>query len=475
MRLLPAALLLFISSLVFSQQKLTLEQCIKYANENNIQLKMQELSVMSSEQSKLQSKAMFLPSLNASAMQTYSSGRSVDPYTNEFKDAETSRSDNFSLQSSITLFQGFRNHFSYKQSSYNLMASVYDLEKAKNDLSLNIASAFLQVLLTGEVLKNAETSLAQSEKQLDRTKSLYEAKSIPESTYLEMEAQYARDELAVVNSRNQNNMAILTLKQLLEFKETEELQIDAPIIDDPVAKNALYTTDYIFSAASKVLPQVLAAENREKASDAGLKLARGSRSPRLTLSAAYSTGYSDLRKTIDGDPVLEGFYPNGSIATDSVSFLPVYTPLYSYSYNTKPYNDQIKDNASKSLSFNLTIPIFNNWQVNNSVAQAKISRLNSRYSRELVLSQLQKEISQALNDAKAALSQYEMNKKVYKATLESFRSTENRFENGLVNPVEYNLAKSNLDKSASDLIQSKYLLIFREKVLDFYLGNPIKL
>lgn len=474
MRFIPVFLLTFVPIILFSQQKLSLEQCIQYANEHNIQLKMQELSVMSAEQTKLQSKTMFLPSLNASAVQTYSAGRSVDPYTNEFKDAETSRSDNFSLQSSVVLFQGLRNHNSYRQSALNLTASMYDLEKAKNDLSLNIASSFLQVLLTSEVLKNAETSLLQSEKQLNRTRSLYDAQSIPQGTLLEMEAQYARDEMQVITSLNQFNMAVLTLKQLLEFKESEELLVDAPVIDNPEAKNALYTTDYIFESAKKVLPQVLAAESREKASDAGLRLARGGRSPRLTLSAAYSTGYSDLRKSVDGDPIFGGYYPSGFAFGNNDTFT-VYTPVYSYNYSTKAYSDQIKDNASKSISFNLSIPIFNNWQVNNSVAQAKIGLLNSRYSKDLVMSQLQKEISQALADAKAALSQFEMSKKVHNATLEAFRSTENRFENGLVNPVEYNLAKSNLDKAASDLIQSKYLLIFREKVLDFYLGNPIKL
>jgi outer membrane protein len=473
----PVAVLIFIliTAALHAQQKMTLEQCIQFANEHNIQLKMQELSVISAEQSKMQAKAMFLPSLNASALQTYSSGRSVDPYTNEFKDNETSRSDNFSLQSSVVLFQGLRNQYSYKQSSYNLTASLYDLEKARNDLSLNIASAFLQVLLTDEVFKNARQSLLQSEKQLGRTRSLYEANAIAESTLLEMEAQYARDEMQVTTAGNQYSMAVLTLKQLLEFTESEELQPDAPLLSDPEVKNTLYTTDYIYEQAAKALPQVLAAENREKASEAGLKMAKGARSPRLTMSAAYSTGYSDLRKSISGDPVLEGFYPNGSYATDSINLFPVYTPLFSYSYSTKPYNDQIRDNASKSLSFNLTIPIFNNWQVNNSVAQAKIGMLNSRYSKDLVMSQLKKEISQALADAKAALSQFEMSKKVYNATAEAFRSTEKRFENGLVNPVEYNLAKTNLDKASSDLIQSKYLLIFREKVLDFYLGNPIKL
>lgn len=467
-------LVFLVASLLQAQQKLTLEQCIQYAHEHNIQLKMQELSVMSAEQAKMQAKAMFLPSLNASAMQTYSAGRSVDPYTNEFKDSEVSRSDNFSLQSGMVLFQGLRNQYSYKQSSYNLTASLYDLEKARNDLSLNIASAFLQVLLTGEVLKNAQLSLIQSEKQLNRTRNLYDAKAIAENTLLEMEAQYARDEMQLTTSTNQFNMAILTLKQLLEYGESEDLLPDAPPLGEPVVKNVLLTVDYIYDQASKELPQVLAAENREKASDAGVKLARGARYPRLALSAAYSTGYSDLRKSISGDPVFEGFFPNGTYA-DSINKFLVYSPVFSYAYSTKPYNDQIRDNASKSISFNLTIPIFNNWQVNNSVAQAKIGMLNSRYSKELVMSQLKKEITQALADAKAALSQYEMSKKVYNATLEAFRSTENRFENGLVNPVEYNLAKTNLDRSSSDLIQAKYLLIFREKVLDFYLGNPIKL
>jgi outer membrane protein len=475
MKALLIVVFLFLSVALFSQQKYSLEQCIQYALENNIQLKIQELSVMSSKQSSIQSKAAFLPSLNASANQNYSSGRSVDPFTNEFTEQETSRSDNFSLSSSVVLFQGLRNQYTLRQNKFNLLASLNDLDKAKNDLSLNIASAFLQVLLANEVLKAAENAYVQSEKQKNRTQELFNANAIPQSTLLEMEAQYARDELQVTTSRNQYNIAMLTLRQLLDFNDNDPFEIEAPVITSPEVKNALYNTDDIYNLAYKNLPQIAAAENRVKASEAGLNLARGGRSPRLSLSAAYSTGYSDARKSISGSPIFNGFQPSGVGYGTGGDTIIVYSPVYTYDYITRAYNDQIKENANKSLSFNLTIPIFNNWQVNNSIAQAKIGLLNNTYTRDLVSNQLRKEISQAVADARAALSQFEMSKKVYDATSEAYRSSQSRFENGLLNPVEYNLAKTNLDKSESDLIQAKYVLIFREKVLDFYLGNPLKL
>ena len=301
----PVAVLIifFTATILQAQQKFSLEQCIQYAHEHNIQLKMQELSVLSAEQSKMQAKAMFLPTLNASAMQTYSAGRSVDPYTNEFKDSEVSRSDNFSLQSGMVLFQGLRNQYSYKQSAYNLTASLYDLEKARNDLSLNIASAFLQVLLTGEVLKNAQLSLIQSEKQLNRTRSLFDAKAIAENTLLEMEAQYARDDMQVTTSTNQYNMAILTLKQLLEYSESDELLPDAPLIGEPEVKNTLFTVEYIFEQASKSLPQVLAAENRELARQ---RVAAGGIQERLAAVEARRKEIAEVRERVSAGPARDG-------------------------------------------------------------------------------------------------------------------------------------------------------------------------
>jgi len=469
---------LFFSSLLLSvnltaQEKWSLEKCINYATENNIQVKMQDLSVNNANAAYFKSKMSFLPNLNGSASQNYSLGRSIDALTNEFAENNV-RSNNFSVSSSLTLFNGLQNVNTMKQNYLNFLASTEDLQKAKNDISLNIASAFLQILFSNEIVYVAQNQVELSKQQVDRNKKLYEAGSIAQGNYLEMQSQLASDEMQLVNEENQLSMSYLILKQLLELGFNDTFEIEKPLIPDPEISFSFSAPEEIFQEALQKLPQIRSAELKMKSAGKGLEVARGYRSPRLILSGVYSTGYSSQRQSVDvslGDPVLSGYAVDGS----GNQLYAVYSPGYNYNYTTPSFNRQLKDNKSKNLSISLNIPIFNNWQANYSIGSAKINALNSKYSYDLAKNQLQKEIQQAYADATAALKKYTAAKKSITASQESFRYVQQKFDVGMINAVDFNIAKNNLAKASSELIKAKYEFVFRIKILDFYRGVPIKL
>ncbi|OFX31235.1 MAG: hypothetical protein A2X08_04315 [Bacteroidetes bacterium GWA2_32_17] len=457
----------------YAQEKWTLEKCINYAIENNIQIKMQDLSVKNYKQTNLKSKMSFLPNLNGSASQNYTLGRSIDPLTNQFAENNVN-SNNFSLSSSITLFNGFQNVNTLKQSSLNFQASLEDLQKARNDASLNVASAFLQILFSNELLYIAQNQVELSKQQVVRNKKLFEAGSIAQGNYLEMESQLASDEMQLVNSENQLTMSYLTLYQLLELNFTDSFEIEKPEILEPETNINIPTPEEIYQEAIQKLPQIRSAELKMKSAEKGLDVAQGYRSPKLILSGSYSTGYSSQRQSITGTTPVEVF--SGWVVDGAGDHIyPVYSPTFNYDYSTPSFNNQLKDNKSKYISFGLSIPIFNNWQANYSISSAKINALNSKYSYNLAEKQLQKEIQQAHADATAALKKYFAAKKAVNASQESFRYIQQKFDVGLINSVDFNLAKNNLAKARSELIKAKYEYVFRIKILDFYRGIPIKL
>lgn len=458
---------------IVAQEKWTLEKCINYAIDNNIQIKMQDLSVQNANQAYLKSKMLFLPNLNGSASQNYTLGRSIDALTNEFAENNVS-SNNFSLSSSVTLFNGFQNINTLKQNSLNFQASLEDLQKAKNDISLNIASAFLQILFNDELLFVAQNQVELSKQQVDRNKKLYDAGSIAQGNYLDMGSQLASDEMQLVTAENQLSMSYLTLYQILELNFNDSFEIEKPEILEPETNITIPTPEEIYQEAVQKLPQIRSAELKMKSAEKGFLIAKGYRSPKLILNGVYSTGYSSQRQNVSGfspsTPVLSGYTIDGA-----GNILDVYSYNFKYDYTTPSFSSQLKDNKSKSISFGLSIPIFNNWQANYSISSSKINALNSKYSYDLAEKQLQKEIQQVYADATAALKKYFAAKKSVTASQESFRYIQQKFDVGLINSVDFNLAKNNLAKARSELIQAKYEYVFRIKILDFYRGVPIKL
>ncbi len=437
-----AAVLFYSGSRVKSQEKWSLEQCIQYAMENNLAIKQQKLSVELSENAYTQSRASRIPSLNAGASPNLNYGRSIDPVTN-LPVTDNVQSFNYSVRSSVTLFNGFQIRNSIEQNRLDLMASHKDVEKIQNDVSLNIASAYLQILFNYELLEIAKNQLEITQQQVERTRALVEAGSVPKGSLLEIEAQAASENLRVVNAENQLQMSYLNLTQLLELDHSEGFAIEIPDFSDVAIHQLYYSIDEVYREALEIQPHIESARLDLEIANRGLNIARGRRSPSLSLSSSYSSHYRRLVRDGDvfGDP--------------------------------DPFVDQIKDNQSFAFSLSLSIPIFNSLQTHTSIQNAKVGILNSEYSLQQTKNRLFNDIQQAYTDASASYEKYLATEKAVQSMSEAFRYTEERFEVGMVNVVDYNLAKNQLTSAQSDLLTAKYEYIFTTNVLEFYLGNPI--
>lgn len=425
-----------------AQEGWSLEQCIGYAIENNIQVKQQELSIKMNENNFSQSKYSHLPNLNATASHSYNFGRAIDYGSNTVSNDLSS--SGLTLSSSVALFNGFQITNTRKKEYINLQASISDIEKLKNSISLNIASAYLQILFYEELVETNRKQVELSKLQKERTSILVNAGSLPEGNIYEIEAQLASDELQLVNAQNQLEMAYLLLVQMLDLKSVENFRIQKPNLqgfDETIPTDSPVS---LFEQSQQFLPQIKSAQLRVSSAEKGFEIAKGGYFPRLTLNGTYNSGVRMFLK----EPA---------------------------SLTNEPFMDQFKQNASYTVGLSLTIPIFNAMQVRSSVSNARINTDMARLNLENEKSILFKEIQQASTDALAALKKYYATTKSLSALQESFRYTEQKFGLGMVTTLDYTTAKTRLAKAETELLQSKYDFIFKTKILDFYKGNPIKL
>ncbi len=426
----------------FSQEIWSLEQCITYAHQNNILIKQQFLNTEYNKNNLEQSRMERLPNLNGSSSYGVTFGQGIDPITYEFKN-QTVQSINMSLNSSVTLFGGFQTVNTIRQNEFNLQASLQDLEKLKNDIALNIAAAYLQILFNTELLEVAKAQLEITRLQVNRTRVLVEAGSLAKGGLLEIQSQQASEELQVVNSGNDLVLSYLNLAQILDLASAENFKIVIPILSDVEENELLFGVGMVFADAVATLPQIKGAEYKLSAAGSGLDIAKGSRIPKLRLSASYGSGYSDIRTKIDD--------------------------------STYPMNEQIRDNASTSLFLSLSVPIFANYQIRNGIKNSRLNLESSELDLANAKNFLYKEIQQAYADALGALKKYRATEKALVSMEESFKYTQEKYQVGLVNAVDFNVAKNQLTRTQSDLLQAKYNYIFKTNILNFYRGEPIKL
>lgn len=463
---------LFAQDKVKQEKAMNLEECIEYALKNNIQIKQSILNTELSEVSLTQSQANLLPSLNANASHSYNYGRTIDRFTNQFATQEV-LSQNLSLSTDITLFSGLQNINAIKQNKYNYLASKYDVEKMKNDIALNVAAAYLQVLFASESVGNSINQLALTQSQVDRTQKLLDAGAAAKGTLLDIQAQLALEELNLTNAQNQLDISYLNLTQLLNINSADGFSIVKPDLLAVGESLLSESASQIYTNAVSTLPEIKSAEYKVKSSEKALAGAWGGVSPRLSFSAAYGTGYSGLSQRITGLPSLTGFAPNGNFTSSGDT---VYAPSFSNPVTEKiPFADQYKDNVNKSFGFFLTVPLFNRLQTKTAIDRARIQKYNAELTVESTKLQIQKNVQQAYADANGGLKKYVASKKAVDAMKESFKYAEQKFNVGAINPNDYNDSKNRLTKAESDLLQAKYDYVFKIKVLDFYQGKPLKL
>jgi len=435
------ACLISSSGFLFSQQKTwSLEDCIKYAVDNNIQIKQQVIQTEIRQNSLDLAKMKLLPTLNGQISHDYSFGRALDQNTYQFFN-QTIRSDYFYLGGSTPIFNGLQNYNSIMMNRYQVLASQEDLKNIKDNVALNVALAYLQILLNKELVAANQNQLNITLQQIEKTKKLVDAGSVAKGNLLQIEAQAAQEELALVNMQNLLETSYLNITQFLELKSPAGFEIVTPqIIVDP---NAIVAgnIDDIYQIAEKNRPEIKSSELNLSATRYGLKMAQGARSPRISLSHSFNTRYT----YIPNQPSLQSFH------------------------------QQFNNNQNSDLGIAMSIPILNGWSVNKNISNSRLQVENSQYQLDATKKQLYKNIQQSYTDAVAALKKFNSSIKAVTSSEESFRYTEQKFNVGMVTSVDYNAAKTTLLKAQSDMSQAKYEFVFKTKVLDFYKGIPLNL
>jgi outer membrane protein len=444
-----AGFLLIFSSVAQAQGSWSLEKCIEHALQHNIQVKQTMLSVESAQRNKQQSFANMFPSVNASTGYNLNLGRTIDPGTNTFV-TESVSSQNVWMGSNVTLFNGLRLLNGLKQSQLDLLAAEYDLKSISNDVSMSVATSFLQVMFSEELLQIAEDQKEISTQMMERTQKLFDAGATAKGNLYDLKAQLANDEVQIVNSENNYQSAVLTLKQLLNLKEDFEFKVERPDVDMPITDPASLRVSMIYNDALENWPAVLARETRVLASEKGVKMAWASLTPSLDASGSVSTLFSSA-------------YKDRSL--DSTNFQILEKDI--------PYGMQLDQNLSYGLGMSLSIPIFNGLAAKNGLQQARLSKLNNELQLSDTKNQLYSSVQKAYNDAMAAYRSFLATDESVKAGEESFHYAEERFDVGMINAMDHSIIKNNLARVKSDRLRAKYDYIFRSKVLDFYRGKPL--
>lgn len=445
---------LFLSSMVIiilftvqdikSQEFWSLDDCLNHALEKNIQLKRQELTSKISRNNFIQSLVDVAPDLAGFGRHNLSSGKTVN--LEDYTYINTTFYDGYiGTQSQLTLFNGFQKINAIQQTKFNLLGSIQDIDRIKNDLVLNITGAYLQILFNHELLEVAKVQLEVTEQQVDRTSKMMELGRISKGELLEIQSQAAAEKLNATNAQNQLTLSYLTLIQLLRLDSIGNFRIIRPANLEMDKEVLITSVKSVYDYAEKNFPQIKSAEYNLRSLEKGLAIARGQRSPQIGFIGTLYSRYSELAR----DPL---------------------DPASTYAVN-----NQLNNNLYKQVSVNLSVPIFSRWRVQNQISNAKINVLDARYNLDQNKQILYQDIQQAHADAIAALEKYYSSIETVESREEAFNYSQQKFNVGITNSVDYNIAKNNLTRARSDLLQAKYEFIFKSMILDFYQGNPISL
>ena len=464
---------------------LSLQESIDRAIKNNISIRQTELQVLGSQVALTQSKAEMLPAFNATTGISYSVGRTINQFSNEYVDQPV-RQQNMSLRTQLTLFNGLQRLNTIRQNRIDLQGSQYNLEAGKDQVTLNVIQAYTQILFNIELLETARLQLQTTELQLQRTRKLVDAGSLPVANRLQLEAQQAGDELTLINAENELELARLNLKQLLQLPASQSVELITPELPEPDTEALPPTATAIYEDALASWPALQGAELQVSSARYGLEIARGGYYPSLSLSAGIFSQYSSIapdqipragtdnivRVIPTGDflQVPDGLIPDIPDGTR----IPVLTERQiPQEFTENTYLNQLDFNLRRFISVDMSIPIFNNWRVRSSVANARINLESARLEVLDQRNQLRQTIEQVYLDARSAAKSYVANARQVTSLQEAFRNTETRYQLGAIDAVDYNQARNELNQAQSDLIRARYNYIFNLKVLDFYQGKPV--
>ena len=407
----------------------TLEECIGYALEHNIEIKRQELGVDNSEIGLSESRWNYAPSLSAGSSYSISSGRVLDQTTYEFIENNVVGSSSASVSGSMQVFSGMRRHYALKKAKASMKASLADLERVRQDIELNVTAAYLQILCDQENLSSAREMASMLESQMERIQTMVDLGRVTEADLLQIRSQHYAALNDVAASEDQCRLSKMELCQMLEIQHWEDFAIEPIEADDYDGMQLFPSTD---SVSVESRPEYRSAEAGVEVARRNLQIARSSYYPTLSLSAGYGTSYSGARQKA------------------------VQNPDGTYRYEAYPFFRQYLDNGSSYLSLSLNIPIFSGMSARNSVRRAKNASMDTQYALQTVRKQLSREYEQALIEYQTSCRQYETAMKQLAYAEEAARMMTEKYNLGKTDFASWNTAMTELAKAKYALSNTTY-------------------
>ena len=436
-------LLFLLSAICLSSaaaQPWTLRECCDYAVSHNISIRQQENQCRQQEIQLSNARNSRLPDLSGSVSQNFSFGRGLTA-DNTYSNTNTS-STSFSLGTSVPLFTGFQIPNQIKMNQLNLEAATAELEKAKNDIRMQVAQAYVQILYNMEIAEVARRQVSIDSMQVARIKALVNNGKASGSQLSQQKAILANSQLAVTQAENNLALSLLTLSQLLELPTADGFSIAKPDISglSGIAGVSSDTPDAVYAEALGLKPEIVAQQLRLRATDHNIKIARAGYMPTLSLSGGLGSNYYTTSK-----------------------------------FDSDPFSTQLKNNFSQYIGLSLNVPIFNRFQTRNSIRTAKIQQENQQLQLDNAKKTLYKEIQQVCQSATAAKAKYESSTVAMQSSKDAFELMQAKYENGKANMTEFNESKNNYLKSESDLVQARYELLYQQALIQFYRGRELTL
>jgi outer membrane protein len=451
-------------------QTLSLQYCIETAIAHNLQVRQAAYQADVDQLSYAQAKANRLPSLNANIGHGINQGRSIDPFTNSYINSEISFA-NYGIGSSITLWNGSAINQTIKQNEYTAKASEMNWQQTKDNITINVILAYLQVLSNKEQVSIAEKQIEVTRIQVERLQTLNDNGAIAPATLYDMKGQLAGDELSLIGNKNNLETAKINLCQLLNIAYSTSIEV-API-ESEKSGPVLYdgNKETIFTLASSQLGILKAAELRRKSAHSGVRAAKAQLLPVLTLNGNLGTNYSSVasRQLFLGSADVA---TNDYVTVNSVKYN-VMSTVNRFQSSKITYFDQWKNNFNSSISLGLQIPILNRLQARTRVKQAVVQEKRVVFEQESMKTQLKQEIDRAYLNMETALQRFAKLEDQVNDFTTSFKAAEARFNAGVGTVVEYMVAKNNMDRANINLIVTRYDYLLRAKLLDFYQGKPL--
>ena len=452
-------------------KKWTLEECVTYAIQNNISIKQSELDSKMALIDKKSAVGRFLPSLNASASHSWNIGLNQDITTGLLQN-KTTQFTSAGANVGIDIYSGLQNQNTLRKANLSIVAAKYQLVKMKEDIALNVANAFLQVLFNKENLKVQKEQLRINEKQYARSEELVKVGSIPRGDLLDVKATLALNNQNVITAENSLLISKLSLSHLLQLKDFENFDV----VDDTDVKDAnnimAQTPSAIYEKAFEGRTELKIARTNLEIAEKNVAIAKGAFQP--TLQGFYSfnsrVAYSDR---------VTGVIPNASNPTSIVGFVEgtnqnVLSPNFTRVLgNPAPFFDQFNTNKGQSFGMQLSVPIFNGFSARNNVERSKVSLEQSKIAVEQQNLDLQRNVYTAFADAKGALNAYESSVAALEARQGAYNYATEKYSVGLMNSFDFNQSQTLLTNAQSEVLRTKYDYIFKIKILEFYFGIPL--